>query len=238
MKVQKRAQPSAALFSEGFVGSREVVGAEKLARPYAALCNWEQAKSLNTWPTRKKGLLQTLWTLRSHRWGLYLNRKCTLSRVQLFATPWTVAHQAPLSMGFPRQENWSGCHLLLQGSFPMSLASPALAGGFFTTAPPNKSALKRLKSTLNSDKFLTGLRAYSLAQMLTKSKTKYPLDKHIIISKYFHNLYGTPSKNFHGIPWDKITEWTQKRKGKKTWIAETDTKYSQGIQSKILSNYY
>ena len=31
----------------------------------------------------------------------------TLSHVQLFATPWTVAHQAPLSMGFPRQEYWS-----------------------------------------------------------------------------------------------------------------------------------
>ena len=30
------------------------------------------------------------------------------SRVQLFATPWTVAHQAPLSMGFSRQEYWSG----------------------------------------------------------------------------------------------------------------------------------
>jgi len=31
-----------------------------------------------------------------------------LSRVQLFATLWTVAHQAPLSMGFPKQEYWSG----------------------------------------------------------------------------------------------------------------------------------
>ena len=31
-----------------------------------------------------------------------------LSRAQLFATPWTVAHQAPLTMGFPRQEDWSG----------------------------------------------------------------------------------------------------------------------------------
>ena len=32
----------------------------------------------------------------------------SLSRVQLFATPWTIAHQAPLSMGFSRQEYWSG----------------------------------------------------------------------------------------------------------------------------------
>ena len=41
-----------------------------------------------------------------------------LSHVQLFATPWTVAHQAPLSMKLPRQEYWSGCHFLLQGIVP------------------------------------------------------------------------------------------------------------------------
>ena len=35
----------------------------------------------------------------------------SLSRVQLFATPWTAAYQAPLSMGFPRQEYWSGVPL-------------------------------------------------------------------------------------------------------------------------------
>ena len=37
----------------------------------------------------------------------------SLSRVRLLATPWTAAHQAPLSMGFSRQEYWSGCHCLL-----------------------------------------------------------------------------------------------------------------------------
>ena len=45
-----------------------------------------------------------------------------LNRVQLFATPWTVAHQAPLSMGFSRQEYWSGLPslgiFLTQGSNP------------------------------------------------------------------------------------------------------------------------
>ena len=41
-----------------------------------------------------------------------------LSLVQLFMTPWNVACQAPLSMGFPKQEYWSiGCHSLLQGIF-------------------------------------------------------------------------------------------------------------------------
>ena len=41
----------------------------------------------------------------------------SLSHGQLFAAPWTVACQASLSMGFSRQEFWSGCHFLLQGIF-------------------------------------------------------------------------------------------------------------------------
>ena len=42
----------------------------------------------------------------------------SLSRVRLFATPWTVAYQAPLSMGFSRQEYWSGLPFPIQGIFP------------------------------------------------------------------------------------------------------------------------
>ena len=63
----------------------------------------------------------------------------SLSRVQLFVTAWTVAHQAPQYMGFSRQEYWSGwpCSppedLTNPGSEPVSLMSPALAGRFFTT---------------------------------------------------------------------------------------------------------
>ena len=41
------------------------------------------------------------------------------SHIQLFATLWTIAHQAPTSMGFCRQEYWSGRHALLQGIFPI-----------------------------------------------------------------------------------------------------------------------
>ena len=41
------------------------------------------------------------------------------SHVWLFATLWTIAHQVPLSIGFSRQEYWSGCHALLQGIFPI-----------------------------------------------------------------------------------------------------------------------
>ena len=58
-----------------------------------------------------------------------------------FTTPWTVAHQAPLLMGFPRQEYWSGLPFPSPRDLPdpgIEPASPALAGGFFTTEPPGK----------------------------------------------------------------------------------------------------
>ena len=61
----------------------------------------------------------------------------TLSHAQLFVTPWTVAHQAPLSMEFSRQEYWSGLSfpspdsLSDPGIEPTFLVYPALAGGFF-----------------------------------------------------------------------------------------------------------
>ena len=58
-----------------------------------------------------------------------------LSRVRLFVIPWTTAHQAPLSMGFPGQDYWSGCHFLLQGTFLTRdcISISYTAGGFFTT---------------------------------------------------------------------------------------------------------
>ena len=46
-----------------------------------------------------------------------LHVRACFSHVQLYATPWTVAHQAPLSMGFSRQEYWGGLHALLQRIF-------------------------------------------------------------------------------------------------------------------------
>ena len=60
--------------------------------------------------------------------------------VRLFATPWTLAHQALLSMGFSRQEYWRGLPWPPSGVLPnprvksVSLMSPALAGRFFTTS--------------------------------------------------------------------------------------------------------
>ena len=68
---------------------------------------------------------------------------CVLSRFscfQLFDTPGTVVCQAPLSMGFSRQEYWSGLSCPPPGDLPdpeiesMPLTTPALADGFFTTS--------------------------------------------------------------------------------------------------------
>ena len=69
-------------------------------------------------------------------------RAPALSCVQLFATPCTVARQALLSMRFPRQESWGGQPFPSPGDLsnpetePVSPASPAVAGRYFTTGPP------------------------------------------------------------------------------------------------------
>ena len=67
-----------------------------------------------------------------------------LSRVWLFETPWTVAHQAPVSMAFFLQEYWRGLLFPSPGNLPhpgiesWSPVSPALEGRFFSTEPPGK----------------------------------------------------------------------------------------------------
>ena len=77
--------------------------------------------------------------------------ECMLSRLscaQLFATLWTIDLQAPLSLGFSRQEDWSGLprpppgDLPDPGTEPISLPSLALAGSFFTIRAPGKPFLR------------------------------------------------------------------------------------------------
>ena len=65
----------------------------------------------------------------------------SLSRVQLFATPWTVARQAPLSMGFSKQEYWSGLPFPSPGDLPdpgIKPRSPALQADSLPSEPPGK----------------------------------------------------------------------------------------------------
>ena len=66
----------------------------------------------------------------------------SLSHVRLFATPWTVAYQNPLSMGFPRQEYWSGMPFPSPGDPPdpgIELRSPALKADALLSETPGKS---------------------------------------------------------------------------------------------------
>ena len=71
-----------------------------------------------------------------------MHRACaqSLSHIQPLGAPWTVARQAPLSMGFSRQEHWSRWpfpspgDLPDPGTEPVSLMSPALASGFCTAS--------------------------------------------------------------------------------------------------------
>ena len=73
--------------------------------------------------------------------GVLLNPCWVLSHVRRFPTPRTIARQAPLSMGFSRQEYWSRLPFPPPGNLPdpgIEPASPALAGIFFPTAPPGK----------------------------------------------------------------------------------------------------
>jgi len=76
-----------------------------------------------------------------------------LSRVQCFVTPRTAARQAPLSLGFSRQEYWTGLPFPSPGDLPdpgiecTSPVSPALVDGFFTTEPPGKPKLLMVNLT-------------------------------------------------------------------------------------------
>ena len=68
---------------------------------------------------------------------------CGFSPVQLLVTPWTVAHQAPLSKAFSREEHWSGLPCPPPGDIPPDIEpeSPP-AAEFFTTEPPGKPGIK------------------------------------------------------------------------------------------------
>ena len=68
-----------------------------------------------------------------------------------FVTPWTVALQAPLSIGFPKQEYWSELPFLSPGHPPepgLKATSPALAGEFFTTESPGKPPGSNIKDQI------------------------------------------------------------------------------------------
>ena len=101
--------------------------------------------------------------------------ECMLSCVWLLATLWTVAHQAPLSLGFSRQQYWSGLpfpslgDLPDQGIEPASLASLTLAGRFFTIAPPGKPSPLLSCFKILSDFFIKLFTVFSCVHILFPS---------------------------------------------------------------------
>ena len=77
--------------------------------------------------------------IKSTHWNK--NEMKSLIHVWLCATPWTVTHQAPLSMGFPRQEYWSGLPFPSPGDLPdpgIEPQSPTLQADPLTSEPPGK----------------------------------------------------------------------------------------------------
>ena len=88
-----------------------------------------------------------------------------------FATPWTVIHQAPLSMGFPKQECQSGLSFPSPGDLPDprdQTCVSCIAGEFFTTEPPRKPLNLHMgnflffHSTVSMEQILLPLRSHTL----------------------------------------------------------------------------
>ena len=108
-----------------------------------------------------------------------------LSRVRLFATPWTVAYQTPLSMGFSRQEYWSGVPLPSPGDLPspgIKPRSPVLEADALSSEPPGKplvSAIDLLLCCRHVNCLLATLELgllYGLPWILKKKKKNYFLE--------------------------------------------------------------
>ena len=105
---------------------------------YHSYFQWKYFKLFTLWMQLHLLILVIYWN--TIMWKVHDNSMLShFSCVQLFATLWTVACQAPRFMGFSRQECWSKLpcplpgHLPNPGTKPVPLMSPALAGGFFTT---------------------------------------------------------------------------------------------------------
>ena len=108
----------------------------------------------------------------------------SLSHVRLFATPWTVAYQAPWSMGFSRQEYWSGLLFPCPGDLPnpgIEPRSPALQVNCLPAEPPenppkNKAKCVRIKfDQQNSQKFTT-----TLIKCRAKKENKQKLNRFVL----------------------------------------------------------
>ena len=99
---------------------------------------WRYAKYCKEIQQKNQG---SIIKMRPHDW-IYKMNEWVLSRVQLFATPWTVACQAPLSMGFSRQESWSELPFPTAGDLPDPGTEPASPAAPAQASPFNNIILK------------------------------------------------------------------------------------------------
>ena len=107
-------------------------------------CGPEWKMRSQPWVTPTRELWEVSDPLSSSNWWVIWVHSGvkSLSRVRLFAIPWTVAHQAPLSMGFSRQECWSGLPFPSPGDLPnpgIKPRSPTLYADALPSEPPGKS---------------------------------------------------------------------------------------------------
>ena len=137
------------------------------------------------------------------------------SRVQLFVTLQTLAHQAPLSIGFSRQEYWTGLpwpppgNLPDTGIEPTSLVSPAFASGFFTTATTGEAYESESHSVVSDPLWPyglyspwnsgqnTGVGSLSLLQVIFPTQESHPGLQHCKWILYQLSHKGSP----------RILEW-------------------------------
>ena len=139
------------------------------------------AQGLNPHPLQCKCRVLTT-DLQGSPWGDVLNADSqappkvkSLSRVWLFATPWTVASQAPLSMGFSRQEFWSGLPFPSPGDLPnpgIEPQSPALQADALSSEPPGKPHLRLPQS----ESLKIGPRTWILPRSPSWSSQRWILD--------------------------------------------------------------
>ena len=131
-----------------------------------------------------------------------------LSCVRFFATSWTVAHQAPLSMGFSRQEYWSGLpcpppgDLPKPGIKPASLTSPALASGFFTTGATWEAHLSKCTSysfMKKNNLFLRILESGLIPWLILANRIWWKV----------HQVTSKKPCYFHLVSWNTHSDWHQ-----------------------------
>ena len=116
----------------------------------------------------------------------------SLSRVRLFATPWTVAHEAPPSMGFSRQEYWSGLPFPSPGDLPdpgIEPWSPALQADALPSKPPGKHTA--IQKTISKDLLYSTEDSphYSIIIYMRKSEKQIDICMCVYIYNYITLLY-------------------------------------------------